>query len=79
MPILWYTILKRKQAMQQIPYTYWTTPDGWYVGYWNDYPDHSTQGHDLQELEFMLRDLRTFIDEGVFNETPRHVGVMEFA
>ncbi|MBO7688054.1 MAG: hypothetical protein J6V72_16825, partial [Kiritimatiellae bacterium] len=28
-PILWYTILKRKQAMQQITYTYWTTPDGW--------------------------------------------------
>lgn len=62
-----------------IPYTYWKTDDGWYVGYWNDYPDHSTQGRDLPELEYMLRDLRTFIDEGVFNEQPRLSGVMEFA
>ena len=23
----------------QIPYTYWKEPDGWFVGYWNDYPD----------------------------------------
>lgn len=60
-------------------YTYWKTEDGWYVGYWNDYPTHSTQGRDLRELEYMLRDLRTFIDEGAFSEQPRKSGVMEFA
>lgn len=60
-------------------YTYWKTEDGWYVGYWNDYPKHSTQGRDLRELEYMLRDLRTFIDEGAFSEQPRQSGVMEFA
>lgn len=63
-----------------IPYTYWQDPaDGMWLGYWNDYPDHMTQGHDLPELQYMLRDLRTFIDSGEFNEAPRQCGVMEFA
>ena len=60
-------------------YTYWQSNDGWYVGYWNDYPDHTTQGRDLAELQFMLRDLRTFIDDGVFEEAPRHCDIMEMA
>ena len=60
-------------------YTYWQDADGWYVGYWNDYPDHSTQGRSLEELQFMLRDLRSIINEGVFNEEPRICGVMEMA
>jgi len=63
----------------QIPYTYWKSDDGWYVGYWNDYPDHSTQGKTLAELRYMLCDLRTFINEGVFDEKPRKCAVMEFA
>jgi hypothetical protein len=50
-----------------------------WLGYWNDYPDHMTQGHDLPELQYMLRDLRTFIDCGEFDEAPRQCGVMEFA
>lgn len=32
------------------------------VGYWNDYPDYLTQGHDLAELQYMLRDLRDGIN-----------------
>ncbi len=48
----------------QIPYTYWKSDDGWYVGYWNDYPDFPTQGHDLPELQFMLRDIRALINDG---------------
>ena len=60
-------------------YTYWQSDDGWYVGYWNDYPDHTTQGRDIDELRFMLRDLRIFINEGVFDEKPRHCDVMEMA
>ena len=62
-----------------LPYTYWQESDGYWLGYWNDYPDHLTQGHDLAELEFMLRDLRTFINAGDFDEQPKKCGVMEFA
>lgn len=62
-----------------IPYTYWKTDDGWYLGYWNDYPDHWTQGHDLAELEVMLRDVRDLINDGAFNDSPKSIGVMEFA
>ena len=66
-----------------IPYTYWKSDDGWYVGYWNDYPDHSTQGRDLPELEYMLRDLRNGIDVMVANgeipsATPCSSGVMVY-
>jgi predicted RNase H-like HicB family nuclease len=41
----------------EIPYTYWEDDDGWLVGYLNAYPDHLTQGHDLDELEKMLADV----------------------
>lgn len=68
----------------QLPYTYWQDPkDGLWVGYWNDYPDYLTQGHDLAELQFMLRDLRTGINVMLSNgEIPSssiHSGVLEFA
>lgn len=62
-----------------LSYTYWPAKEGGYIGYWNDYPDHLTEGETVEELKFMLRDLRTFIDEGAFDEEPRKVGVMEFA
>ena len=38
--------------------------DGLFVGYWNDYPNFPTQGHDLPELQFMLRDIRALINDG---------------
>ena len=50
-----------------------------WLGYWNDYPDYLTQGHDLGELQFMLRDVRDAIRDGFLNDTRRQVGVMEYA
>jgi len=40
-----------------IAYTYWQADDGWFIGYLDTYPDHLTQGHDLDELEKMLTDV----------------------
>lgn len=37
--------------------TYWRESDGTYLGYLNDYPDHWTQGEDLDDLKVHLRDL----------------------
>lgn len=37
--------------------TYWKETDGKYLGYLNDYPDHWTQGEDLDDLKAHLRDL----------------------
>ncbi len=37
--------------------TYWKEADGKYLGYLNDYPDHWTQGEDLNDLKAHLRDL----------------------
>ena len=42
-------------------FTYWKESDGRYLGYLNDYPEHWTQGEDLEDLKEQLRDLyRTF-------------------
>lgn len=61
-------------------YTYWQDPkDGLFVGYWTEYPDYVTQGRDLKELEFMLRDIRDAIRDGDLKDTRRSVGVMEYA
>ncbi len=38
-------------------YTYWKEPDGFYLGYLNQYPDHWTQGETLEDLREHLRDL----------------------
>ena len=38
-------------------FTYWKEDDGRYLGYLNDYPDHWTQGDDLEDLKEHLRDL----------------------
>ena len=37
--------------------TYWRESDGKHLGYLNDYPDHWTQGEDLEDLKKHLRDL----------------------
>ena len=47
----------------EIAYTYWEADDGWFVGYLNSYPDHLTQGQDINELEEMLADLYTIRQE----------------
>lgn len=62
-----------------LSYTYWQDKDGLFVGFWNDYPDYPTQGHDLAELEYMLRDIRDAIRDGDLQDTRRNVGQMEYA
>ncbi|MGA0854953.1 MAG: type II toxin-antitoxin system HicB family antitoxin [Luteolibacter sp.] len=37
--------------------TFWQEADGKYLGYLNEYPDHWTQGEDLNDLREHLRDL----------------------
>ncbi len=37
--------------------TYWQEQDGTWLGYLNAYPDHWTQGLDLDDLKAHLRDL----------------------
>ncbi len=40
-----------------VTYTFWEADDGWLVGYLNDYPEHLTQGRNIEELEEMLADV----------------------
>ena len=61
-------------------YTYWPAKEGGFIGYWNDYPDHVTEGETIEELEYMLRDLRKIILSGdLGDEVPRLTGTMEYA
>ena len=74
---------KDKQKMN-IPYTYWPAKEGGFIGYWNDYPDYLTEGDTLDELQYMLRDLRNginvMVSEGeIPSAVPCCSGVMEFA
>lgn len=47
-------------------FTYWKEADGRYLGYLNDYPDHWTQGDDLDDLKEHVRDLfQTFSQEAI--------------
>lgn len=47
-------------------FTYWKEADGKYLGYLNSYPDHWTQGEDLDDLKEHLRDLlETFSAEDI--------------
>ena len=41
----------------EVAYTYWEADDGLFVGFLDIYPEHLTQGHNLQELEEMLTDI----------------------
>lgn len=36
---------------------HWRESDGRYLGYLNDYPDHWTQGENLEDLKEHLKDL----------------------
>ena len=47
----------------ELEYTYWKSKDGWLVGYLNIWPEHLTQGRDIEELEEMLADLYEFYKE----------------
>ena len=41
----------------KVNFTYWVESDGKYIGYLNDYPDHWTQGVNLEDLKEHLLDL----------------------
>ena len=43
--------------VEKVSFTYWLESDGMYLGYLNDYPDHWTQGTDLEYLKEQLSDL----------------------
>jgi predicted RNase H-like HicB family nuclease len=43
--------------MMKISFTYWKETDGKYLGFLNEYPDHWTQGNDLNDLKDHLTDL----------------------
>lgn len=46
--------------------TYWQEKDGKFLGFLNDYPDHWTQGEDLDDLRDHLRDLhQMFTSENI--------------
>jgi predicted RNase H-like HicB family nuclease len=45
-------------------FTYWKEPAGRYLGYSNSYPDHWTQGDDLEDLKEHLRDLYDLFSPG---------------
>ena len=46
--------------------TYWMEKDNRYLGYLNDYPDHWTQGENLDDLKDHLRDLfQTFSADSI--------------
>jgi predicted RNase H-like HicB family nuclease len=50
----------------KILYTYWKESDGMFLGYLNEFPDHWTQGVDLEELIENLADLyKTFTSEEI--------------
>lgn len=41
----------------KVNFTYWVESDGKFLGYLNQYPDHWTQGNDLEDLKNHLIDL----------------------
>ena len=41
----------------KMQYTYWQENDGNFLGYLNEYPDHWTQGNDLEDLKEHLLDI----------------------
>jgi len=50
----------------KIQYTYWQETDGTYLGHLNEFPDHWTQGADLEDLKENLIDLhKTFTEEEI--------------
>ena len=62
----------------EIQFTYWVEPDGMYLGFLNDYPDHWTQGENLDDLKLNLLDLaRMFSSEDI--PGIRRVGELELA
>lgn len=45
------------KAMDRQPFTYWLQSKGDFLGFLNAYPDHWTQGDNLEDLKDHLLDL----------------------
>ncbi len=50
-------IMMVRELFMELDYTYREAEEGGYVGYFNDFPQHVTQGETLEELEEMLLDM----------------------
>ena len=59
-------------------FTHWQESDGMHLGYLNDYPDHWTQGTDLDDLKEHLKDLYSEFSKGTIPGIKK-VGVLEVA
>lgn len=49
--------------MKTMKFTYWKDA-GYYLGFWNDYPDYPTQGMSKEELVGNLKDLLADMESG---------------
>jgi len=50
--------------MKILQFIFWKEPDGAFLGYLNDFPDHWTQGEDLKDLKEHLKDLYDLFSSG---------------
>jgi predicted RNase H-like HicB family nuclease len=41
----------------ELDYTYFEADEGGFIGYFNDFPQHVTEGETIEELEEMLTDM----------------------
>ena len=48
----------------KVEFTYWTEEDGSFLGFLNEYPDHWTQGENLEDLKGHLFDLHKEFGDG---------------
>ena len=53
----WWPADERRENSVKQKITYWKESDGKYLGYLNDYPEHWTQGENLEDLKEHLLDL----------------------
>ncbi len=59
--------LENVRLIMKIQYTFWQEEDGKYLGYLNKYPEHWTQGEDLEDLKEHLKNLyQEFSDNFIF-------------
>lgn len=49
--------------MKSLKFTYWQDGSN-YLGFWNEYPDYSTQGMSKDELVANLKDLLVDLESG---------------
>lgn len=63
----------------KLAFTYWQESDGMWLGYMNDYPEYTTEGHSLDDLKRMLISLRKDIDSDVIPGIRHNTGVLEYA